>query len=472
VDPDGLAYVIYTSGSTGRPKGVLATHRGVVNTVLDTVDRLRLGPGERFLQFASLSFDGSVAEIFSTLASGACLCLIEHGTLPVGEHLAGALREMEVTTALIPPSVLATLEDSDFSHLHTLNVSAEKCPAETVRRWAPGRRFLNLYGPTEASVYMTVWEADEEEPGGPPPIGRPIANSRVQVVDASGNPMPLGVPGELLIGGACLARGYLDRPDLTAELFVPDPLEPGGRLYRTGDLCRFRPDGHLEMLGRLDHQVKVRGFRIELGEIEAALARHPAVEAAVVLARQDVPGDLRLVAYVVPAAGDLEIQDLRDWLSKSLPQYMVPGFFVTLPGLPVTANGKIDRRRLPAPEHPGTEAAFVPPSTAAEQVLVRLWSEVLGLERVGVGDSFFDLGGHSLLLPRIQARIREDLGRDVPLLKLIEHPTVAALAAWLEGVEEALPGADSRDRVRRQRQALDLQRQRLASRTTGRTRER
>jgi hypothetical protein len=284
--------------------------------------------------------------------------------------------------------------------------------------------------------------------------------------------MPLGVPGELLIGGACLARGYLDRPDLTAELFVPDPLERGGRLYRTGDLCRFRPDGYLEMLGRLDHQVKVRGFRIELGEIEAALARHPAVEAAVVLARQDIPGDLRLVAYVVPAAGDLEIQDLRDWLSKSLPQYMVPGFFVTLPGLPVTANGKIDRRRLPAPEHPGIEAAFVPPSTAAEQVLVRLWSEVLGLERVGVGDSFFDLGGHSLLLPRIQARIREDLGRDVPLLKLIEHPTVAALAAWLEGVEEAVPGADSRDRVRRQRQALDLQRQRLISRTTGRTRER
>jgi amino acid adenylation domain-containing protein len=468
VDPAGLCYVIYTSGSTGRPKGVLATHCGVANTVLDTVDRLRLGPGERFLQFASLSFDGSVAEIFSTLASGACLCLIEHGTLPVGEHLAAALRGMEVTTALIPPSVLATLEDDDFPHLHTLNVSAETCPAETVRRWAPGRRFLNLYGPTEASVYMTLWEAGPEETAGPPPIGRPIANSQACVVDAAGNPVPLGVPGELLIGGDCLARGYLGRPDLTAELFVPDP-HTGQRLYRTGDLCRFRPDGHLEMLGRLDHQVKVRGFRIELGEIEAALARHPAVESAVVTAREDVPGDRRLVAYVVPAGDGVDVQALRDGLAASLPHYMVPGFFVVLPELPITANGKIDRRRLPAPEQRRTEAAaFLPPSTAAEQALVRIWSEVLGLERVGVGDSFFDLGGHSLLLPRIQARIREDLGRDIPLLKLIEHPTVAALAGWLEGAAEALPGPDSRDRVRRQRQALDLQRQRLA----GRTRER
>ncbi|HEX2188993.1 MAG TPA: amino acid adenylation domain-containing protein, partial [Longimicrobiaceae bacterium] len=431
--PENLAYVIYTSGSTGAPKGVLVPHRGLANAARGHARDLGVGAGDRVLQFASPSFDASVAEMVMALAAGATLVLGTRETLAPGPDLLRLLHDEEVTVVTLPPSALAVLPPAELPALRTLMTAGEACPAELVERWAPERRFFNLYGPTEATIWSTT--AACAPGGGRPPLGRPVANTSAYVLDARGEPVPVGVPGELYVGGAGVSRGYAGRPELTAERFVPDPFGAAGRrLYRTGDRVRWSDRGELEFLGRVDAQVKVRGFRIEPGEIEGALRRSEGVADCVVVAREDEPGEQRLVAYVV---GEADVDALREHLRRALPEYMVPSAFVVLEQLPLTPNGKLDREALPVPEHAAGADRYVAPRTPTEEVLAEVWSETLRLDRVGVTESFFELGGHSLLATRVISRVRQVFGVEVPLRALFEGPTVAELAGRVEEIRRA-----------------------------------
>ncbi len=427
-----LAYVIYTSGSTGKPKGVASTHGGIPS--LAAAQRARFGVNEqsRVLQFAALGFDAALSELAMTLSCGACLVLPREDERS-GERLIGLLRRERITHATLPPAVLPTLAATPELALECLIVAGEACPIEATKRWAVGRRMINAYGPTEATVCATMSEALVA--GEAAPIGRPISNTQIYVLDDRMTPVPVGVAGELHIGGAGLARGYLKRPDLTAARFVPNPFGGAGeRLYRTGDLARYRADGNIEFLGRVDHQVKIRGFRIELGEIEAALSRLPQVREALVLAREDVPGEKRLVAYVTGDEGARpDAAALRAGVSRELPDYMVPSAFVVLEALPLTPNGKVDRKALPAPDGAAQLARrYVAPRNAAEEALCRIFAEVLRLERVGVEDNFFELGGHSLFAVTLVERLRRE-GFASDVRALFSHPTPGALAGVVGG---------------------------------------
>ena len=429
VGGEGLAYLIYTSGSTGLPKGTVIRHRGVVNFIREAARLLELGPGCRLAQTTSQSFDASVLEIFPTLLSGATLYLLSRDTLLSGPGLADELRRLGITTLAVVPSLLATLPEGDFPALRTVLAGAERCPPEIAARWSAGRKFVNAYGPTEITVFATTFTGAGEPPQGPP-IGRPLANAEVYVVDPLGRPVPVGVPGEIRIGGIGLARGYLARPGLTAERFVPHPFaaRPGERLYRTGDLARWRADGNLEFLGRIDQQVKVRGHRVECGEVEAALARHPAVREAAVIGRDDLPGGTGLAAYVVAQGSKPEPGELRRFLAASLPSFMVPAAWVFLDALPLSPAGKIDRKALrridPTPESRGETDA---PRTPVEETLARILAGVLRVDRVGLHDDFFDLGGDSILSLQVVSRAAE-AGLQITPRQVFEHPTVAALA--------------------------------------------
>ncbi|MGH3786896.1 MAG: non-ribosomal peptide synthetase, partial [Pseudonocardiaceae bacterium] len=351
--PEHLAYVIYTSGSTGRPKGVAVTHAGLASFSAAEVDRYAVAPGDRVLEFSSPSFDASVLELCMSLPAGAALVVPPPGPL-LADQLAEVLAEGRVTHALIPPAALATVPpavaEKGLPHFRTLIVGGEACSGELVDRWASGRRMINSYGPTESTVVST-W-TEPLSPAGTPPIGRPIWNTRVYVLDAALRLVPMGAAGELYVAGQGLARGYLNRPGLTAQRFVANPFgSPGSRMYRTGDLVRWRVDGQLEFTGRADDQVKIRGFRIEPGEIEAVLRRDPNVADAVVVAREDQPGRKRLVAYLVGVNGRVPTtSELRALVAGALPEYMVPSAFMVLASLPLTPNGKLDRRALPAPD--------------------------------------------------------------------------------------------------------------------------
>ncbi|MFH9657287.1 non-ribosomal peptide synthase/polyketide synthase [Streptomyces sp. NPDC017248] len=429
------AYVIYTSGSTGTPKGVAVTHRGLAAFAAAAAAQYAAGPGDRVLQFASPSFDASVLELCVSLLGGATLVTGEEGPL-VGERLAEVLAGRRISHTLIPPAALATVPPGTAAalpHLRTLIVGAEACPADLVDTWAPGRRMINSYGPTEATVVAT-WTGPLTPGTGAPSIGRPAAGTRVHVLDAALRPVPPGVTGELYLAGPGLARGYLGRPGLTAQRFLPDPYGAlGERMYRTGDLVRWTADGRLRFAGRADDQVKLRGFRIEPGEIESALRRSPLVrDAAVVVRAGEKPGAPdRLVAYVVPAepAGTgLPVGDLRLHLGGLLPPHMVPSVFVPLDRLPLTPNGKTDRRALPAPgPAQAPDGPRTAPRTDTERRIARVWADVLGIGEVGADDNFFALGGDSILTMQVVSRLRRD-GLHVATRDLFTHQTVAELA--------------------------------------------
>ncbi|ATB42099.1 non-ribosomal peptide synthetase [Cystobacter fuscus] len=452
------AYVIYTSGSTGRPKGVELTHRGALHLAHTQWRVFGLAEGSRVLQFAPLGFDASISEFLMAVAAGAALIFPAAGELLVGEGLKRTLVEGRVDTATLPPSVLALLPLEGLETLRTVISAGEACPVELVARWAPGRRFLNAYGPTEVTVCAS-WAECRADEARPPPIGGPLGNTQVYVLDAALWPVPPGVAGELYVGGPGVARGYLGRPELTAERFVPHPFarEPGARLYRTGDVVRWRVDGALEYLGRADAQVKLRGMRVEPGEIEAALLEVLGARQALVRPWKGADGETRLVAYLVPGASPLpEGREVRERLRSRLPEHMLPAAFVPLEALPLTPHGKVDTRALPPPQPPGRSASFVAPRTPLEVSIARAWSQALGHEGVGLYEHFFDdLGGSSLTVVRARALLREELKQDVPITHFFEHPTVHALARRLG--PSSPPPSDStphQDRAEARRQAL------------------
>jgi amino acid adenylation domain-containing protein len=439
---ENTAYAIFTSGSTGRPKGVQIEHRSAVAILRHLGEMVTDGERSVVLASTSASFDVSVAEIHHALSHGATLHLVENAMAAVD-----LAPDAGVTFAAMVPSAAAELlRIGRFpASLRTVVLGGEAVPtAVSDALYEMGiERVINGYGPTEDTTYSTMWEI----PRGAERmrIGRPVAGARAHVLDARLRPAPVGVPGELYMAGVGVARGYLNRPGLTAERFLPDPNgPPGSRMYRVGDRVRMRADGDLEYFGRLDHQVKVRGYRIEIGEIEAGLRRHPAVGDAVVVVREDEPGDPRIAAYVRPAEGETPAADgLRAHLQDLLPAYMVPSAFVVLDDFPRTPNGKVDRRALPRPDAAaGTAAAFVPPRDALEETIAEIWREVLGVERVGANDSFFDLGGHSLLLTQVHGKVRERVASDVPLMVLFRFPTVRSLAEHLGSASREEASAD------------------------------
>jgi amino acid adenylation domain-containing protein len=440
--PDNACYVIYTSGSTGRPKGAVISHPGVVNLIQVTTRLFELGPGSRILQFSSFSFDVSVREVFEALLTGGTLVLAARDQMMPGEPLLRLMEQHAITAVTLSPSVWAHLPSAPLPALRCAVAGGAACPPGIVRRWGEGRAFFNAYGPTEITVASSAARC---LPGGPrPTIGRAFDNMRYYVVDRHLELLPLGVPGELLIGGAGLARGYLGRPALTAERFIPDPFgdEPGARLYRTGDLVRQLPDGDIDYLGRLDDQVKIRGIRIELGEIEAALQAVPGIGgAAVVCEGGDADG--RLIAYVA-ASADATVEatpaGVRAQLATHLPEYMLPSTLIFLDTIPLTPAGKVDRRALPAPSR-ARRQAFVAPRSPLEQVIAEVWAGVLSLPRVGADDNFFELGGHSLLIAQVVSRLRDALQIELPIRAPFEAPTAALLA------ERILAEASDRARV-------------------------
>ncbi|HWW77528.1 MAG TPA: amino acid adenylation domain-containing protein, partial [Pyrinomonadaceae bacterium] len=441
--PDNLAYVMYTSGSTGRPKGVCVPHRAISRLVVNT-DYVSLSEAETLLQLAPVSFDASTFEIWGALLNGARLAVFP-AERPSLEQLADVLRRRRVTTLWLTAGLFHQMVEQQLeglSGVRQLLAGGDVLTpgaVQRVLREVEGCRVINGYGPTEATTFTTCHPMpDADGVGVNVPIGRPIANTRVYILDERMSPVGVGMTGELYAGGDGLARGYFNQPALTAERFVPDPFsaDGGGRLYRTGDTARYLEDGRIEFLGRADGQVKVRGYRIETGEIEAALGEHRAVRETVVVARAEpVGGDKRLVAYVVAAdAETVDPAELRRHLRGRLPEYMVPSTFVTLDALPLSPNGKVDRRALPEPGHDRSQTApaFVAPSTGMEELLGALFGEVLGLERVGADDNFFESGGHSLLATQLVSRLRQALGVEVPLRELFERPTVRGLAQSVE----------------------------------------
>ncbi|MBV9141206.1 MAG: amino acid adenylation domain-containing protein, partial [Pseudonocardiales bacterium] len=455
--PAHPAYVIYTSGSTGAPKGVVVTHTGILSLVAAQVERLGIGESARVLQFASPSFDASFWELCLALLSGAALVMAPPARLLPGAPLAALLGEQRVTHVTVPPSALAALPtEAGVPPAMTVITAGEACPVNLVTAWSPGRRMINAYGPTETTVCATMSDPLSPATPAPPPIGRPLPNMRVFVLDAGLCPVPVRVAGELYVAGMGLARGYVHQPGLTAGRFVANPFgAPGERMYRTGDVVRWCPDGTLEFVGRADDQVKVRGFRIELGEIEAVLAKRDEVARSAVVACEDGSGGKRLVGYLVPsgATKGIDTLELRRQLARTLPDHLVPSALVVVPQLPLTPSGKVDRRALALrPVERAANAPWTAPRGDLEQKIAELWSHVLEVEQVGADDNFFDLGGHSLLLVPLQSGLAALVARPVRIVDLFTHPTVAAQARHLGRTAAASATlAAARERAQRQR---------------------
>ncbi|MDM9583640.1 amino acid adenylation domain-containing protein [Nostoc sp. GT001] len=456
VTAENLAYVIYTSGSTGTPKGVLITHQALVNHSIAAAKAYELQPEDRILQFASVSFDVAAEELFPSWLSGSTVVIRPNRVL-LFAHFGQFLIQEKLTVINLPTaywhewvSDLTQTTEPLPPTLRLIIVGTEQALPEKLALWqklvgdrsqSHCIRWLNAYGPTEATIGVTIYEPvepvtyPEKQPVYSVPVGRPIANTQVYLLDKHLHPTPLGVPGELYIGGIGIARGYLNHPELTTEKFIPNPFaeKSGMRLYRTGDLARYLPNGNIELLGRIDQQVKIRGFRIELGEISATLQQHNKVREAVVIAREDEHGDKYLVAYVSPQPEQTIINtELRGFLQEKLPQYMLPSSFIILSTLPLLPNGKLDRRSLPAPEtlRPELEAAYVMPQTEIEQTIATIWQKSLNIEKIGIHDNFFELGGHSLLLVKVHSQLREIFPTDLSMLDMFRYPTINSLAEF------------------------------------------
>lgn len=443
VKGENLAYTIYTSGSTGKPKGVMLSHHAICNHMFWMQTTFPLTEKDKVLQKTPFSFDASVWEFYAPLLVGAQLVIARPGGHQDSSYLIETIIQQKITIIQLVPSLLRMLLEAGglekcnslrnvFCGGEALSVNLQKDFCALVNAG-----LYNLYGPTEACIDSTFWICNRENDQQIVPIGHPIANAQVYLFDESLKLVPIGVPGELYIGGTGLARGYFNRPDLTAERFIPNPFsnEPSTRLYKTGDLARYLADGSIEYLGRKDYQVKIRGVRIELGEIEAVLEQHTKIRQCVVVPREDVPGNQRLVAYLVPHGEAIpKINELHCFLKQRLPEYMIPSAFVMLDTLPLTESGKVDRRKLPIPEtaHRELHQTFVAPRTPIEEILVLIWAEVLGVEQVGVKDNFFTLGGHSLVATQLVSRVRATLSVELPLRSLFEHPTVSELAKFIE----------------------------------------
>lgn len=431
--PENLAYLIYTSGSTGKPKGVLIEHFGLYNFILIQTQYFNVSDRSKILQFFSLNFDGSVHEVFMALCLGVTLCLIPSSSI-VSQELDEYLRDYKVTHAVLPPSILTNLPNKKpLPHLTTIIVAGEACPASLLEKWATDRQFFNAYGPTETTICATIGLCKDNDRN--PPIGRPIPNVQIYILDAHLQPVPIGVSGELCIGGVGLARGYLNQPELTAKKFIPHPFSDklGARIYKTGDLARYLPDGTIEYLGRIDTQVKIRGFRIELGEIESTLKQHAQVHDAVVIVYEDAMSNKQLIAYYI-SEQEISPNELRNLLKKSLPSYMLPSIFMQMDSFPLSPNGKIDRRAFPQPDRTkhAEEKNFVAPRSHIERVMTDIWSRSLGVEHIGIYDNFFELGGHSISATHILAAIQEKFNVELPLHYLFDEATIASLSQEIE----------------------------------------
>jgi len=503
VSPDNLTYTIYTSGSTGKPKGVLLPHRALVNLIAWQLQNSTLEDAAKTLQFASLSFDVSFQEMFCTWCAGGTLVFITEEMRRDARSLLQLIDTEKIQRLFLPFIALQHLAEAADSYqlvpksLREVVTAGEQLQVNryivSFFQQLENCTLHNQYGPSESHV-VTAYTLSGPPENWPalPPIGRPVANTEIYLLHMNGEPVPIGVPGELHIGGICLARGYLNRPDLTAERFIPNPLSDfrlpildlrledaqkleitesqevsnsvrSHLLYKTGDLARYLPDGNIEYIGRIDGQVKIRGFRIELGEIETALAKHRAIKQAVVLAREDTPGDKRLVAYLaVNPEEQLTIADLRVQLQGQLPDYMVPAIFMTVEAMPKTPSGKIDRRALPPPQQqrPEQSQGYAAPQSELERVLAGIWSKLLKLDRVGIHDNFFEIGGNSLMTLQIALQVRALLDKDLPVVKLFQHPTIAQLANYLNKGQSANPSDNKfQDRADRQKAAFKRQKQ-------------
>jgi amino acid adenylation domain-containing protein len=462
---ENLAYVIYTSGSTGNPKGAMNTHKAIVNRLLWMQDTFKIGGSDTLIQKTPYSFDVSVWEFFWPLMFGSRLVIAKPEGHKDPEYLQEIISHESITVIHFVPSMLRLfLEAVDSQRCESLKhviLSGEAVTIDLQQRYfsvlkAP---LHNLYGPTEAAVDVTYWRCDPNTVLSTVPIGRPISNIRLYILDKSGAPVAVGEEGELHIGGVGVGRGYLNRSELTAEKFIKDPFsqDASARLYKTGDLCRYLPDGNIEYIGRIDFQVKIRGNRIELGEIEATIQMDPSVRQCVVTVREDSPGERKLVAYVVEYEGKFNISTIRKTLSEKLPDYMVPAVFVLLPALPLTPSGKIDRRSLPKPgsERPRLANQYVASRTATEKILVQLWCEILQLDSVGIEDNFFDAGGDSIQLMQVHSRLQKLFGVEFSITELFEHPTIHEICSYLTKEKKSELEIDTvQNRARRQREAL------------------
>ncbi|AOX00349.1 hypothetical protein BJP34_13585 [Moorena producens PAL-8-15-08-1] len=473
-----LAYVIYTSGSTGRPKGVEIEHQSLTNFAQASRTEYGINKSDRVLQFASISFDAAAAEIYPCLLSGGTLVLRTEPMLSSVSTFWQTCRQWDITVLDLPTAYwhhmmteLETAVKGVFPEsVRLVIIGGERALPGLVKNWQKLMeevpQLVNSYGPTEATVVTALHKIRASDTiQQEVPIGRAIANLQTYILDRHLQPLPIGVPGELYIGGVQLARGYLNRPELTQEKFIPSPFskEPGSRLYKTGDLARYLRDGNIEFLGRIDNQVKIRGFRIELPEIEATLTENPQVKEAVVIAREDIPGDKQLVAYFVSGETVPTKSKLRSFLKEKLPDYMVPSAFVTLESLPLTPNGKIDRKALPAPDiEVASETTFVPPNTPTEELLAAIWSQILGIEKIGIHDNFFELGGHSLKATQVISRIQETFSLEFPLRHLFESPTIRKLAKVIKTTgQTAWPAAEITPRPAEAKLALSFAQERL-----------
>jgi amino acid adenylation domain-containing protein len=462
VNAANLAYVIYTSGSTGKPKGVVVTHQALVSYTLEIAEQFELQASDRILQFASVGFDVVVEELFPTWISEATVVLLEPKQLLSCKEFQQLITQQQLTVFELPTAYwhqwvleIASNQEQVADCVRLVLVGGERISPERLKQWQQlSTPLVHVYGLTETTVTSTLYHlptnAEPRKTETELPIGRPIANTQIYILDTHLQPVPIGVTGEIYIGGAGIARGYLNRPELTAERFIPNSFskEAGTRLYKTGDKARYLENGEIEYIGRIDYQVKLRGFRIELGEIEAALNQHSAISNSVVIVREDVAGQKRLVAYLVFKQNrTVTNTELRRFLQEKLPLYSIPTSFVNIEATPLSPNGKVDRRSLPIPDNlrPELEVDYVMPETEAEQTIADVWKKVLDLEKIGIHDNFFEIGGHSLLLMQVNSRLRQLFDANLSIVDMFRYPTISSLSEYLNNINPSQPPSVNED---------------------------